>query len=888
MDLRLTPMVARSVAIWTLNAMGAFLLLWATDSYGFSHESDRDYVLAGEVRGGLIVDSSALQSAGGSNRKSTGVQYRAFDGQTYTLTEHQGRYITLLLPQSGVTMLTSDHIEELVDRLDILYVLYREILHYEPKGSGKLNVAFVTQTCGSGCGLIGGKGIEIQSSQVNYEKIIQELDAGRLETLLVHEMVHNFDAYYSYLHYLPDHAHAWTDMFEFFAPYRYARDTSKNEAPDDIFNSPVRSVWKEYVTADSANWETCVRDQACEERGLSANNLWAMLYYRIETLHGVDALLGSFEFIADYASKNTPPKTGLEKEGLRILSLAVGAGTNIACYMDALKWPVTSEVRSELQTRFGGESAFCADLDNDGFSAVNGDCDDGNASRNILSDEIAANGLDDDCDDLVDEVNLVEADRGQDPDNFTAPVQTRMPYEVRGSASDSEDIDTFVFDLTPSKRARVTLCATSQFRGWAVALQPDGKFLESPNWYAYQPAAGCSSNTFDYADFETAGLAMMADESQGDYRITVSEASALPKDLSNYLQVAPLDGGGVLLSIDDRDQLLENLGTDELEFWVSDTGTHLFKAFAPGMAVALTAANAPELENGEIYQVRMRPRSNGMPLAAFSPGHLFRFESGADTFAQIDDSLSGAWFDSKHEGEGFIVEVLEDDTALVYWFTYHDDGRQRWFFGVGDVIGNRIVIENLMDAQGGQFGKNFDPDEVVLRSRGSLSMAFLGCQQAIVNYSVDNNGGHQQVTRLTNIYGHTCGSSDTAPEQDLSGSWYDPSHEGEGFIVEQTGPGQALVFWFTYDATGEQTWLLNTGTVQDGSITFTELLRPLGGKFGRSFDPQSVEHMPWGELELQLDCAGGSASYSADAPGFSNGSQSLVPLTRLQNSGCVR
>jgi hypothetical protein len=48
-------------------------------------------------------------------------------------------------------------------------------------------------------------------------------------------------------------------MFQFFAPYRYARDTLNNEAPDDIYNSPVRSVWQQYVTDETADWETCVK-----------------------------------------------------------------------------------------------------------------------------------------------------------------------------------------------------------------------------------------------------------------------------------------------------------------------------------------------------------------------------------------------------------------------------------------------------------------------------------------------------------------------------------------------------------------------------------------------------------------------------------------------------
>jgi hypothetical protein len=676
-------------------------------------------------------------------------------------------------------------------------------------------------------------------------------------------------------------------MFEYFAPYRYARNTLNNEAPDDIYNSPVRSVWKGYVTEKSANWETCVRDQACKESGLTANNLWAMVYYRIESLHGVEALMDSFEFLVDYASMNPPPRTVEGKESLRILSLAVGVGENIACYMDSLKWPLSQDVRSELQQRFGDSALFCADLDNDGFSAVNGDCDDGDPGRNIFATEIAANGKDDDCDELVDEESLAEASLGDDSDNFDSTVETRLAFEVHGSASDSGDRDRFSFPLTRTGRTRVTLCAGDEFRGWATALQPDGAFLNAPVWFTYQPAAGCTSNTFDFGDFKQGGLSVIPDESQGAWSLTVSEAAELPPDFSTSIKVIPLTSGGVILQVDDRKGHFEALGADELEFWISGAGVQLFRPFSPQMTVYLSAQSVPQLTSGTNYQLRVRPRANGLPLAGFSDGHLFRYNDGEAHYPDVDHSYSGAWFDPAHEGEGFIVEVLGAGRALVYWFTYLADGGQRWMIGLGEVQNNRIEIVEMMVSHGGRFGSNFDPDDVTLQNRGSLSLTFLGCSEALANFSIDNNGGHQELTRLTHVHGHACGRADAPPAMDISGSWYDPAHDGEGFIVEQLSSSQALVFWFTFDATGNQVWLMNTGEIAGNRISFPQLLQPTGGVFGRSFDPRTVSREEWGELELQLDCDGGQASYTSLDESYAPGTQNLVPLTRLERSGCL-
>ena len=888
MDLPLKAETARNAVIWVLNCIGAVLLLWATSSYGNSSSPGRDYLFETEARGGFVVARSSTEASRPSVKQSSATSYQAFDGQSYDLVEHHGHYVTVLLPSSpdeGM-FFTPDHLEEMLDRLDMLYVLYRELLHVEPAGSGSLNIAFVPQTCGMGCGMIGSKGIEILSDPRNYESIIRELDAGRLETILVHEMAHNFDGFSQYLHYLPDHAHAWTDMFEYFAPYRYARDSLNNEAPDDIYNSPVRSVWKKYIAEETADWKSCVKEQACEEIGMTANNLWAMLYYRIETMYGVEALLDSFTYIAEYARKHPPPQTDQQKEELRILSLAVGVGANIACDMDSLKWPLSAEIRNELQQNFGDGRSVCDDADQDGLSAVNGDCDDNDPARNIFSQEIANNGLDDDCDELVDEDMLIETQHGNNPDNFVGQVQTRLPFEVEGSASDSEDRDTFHFPLTPSGRTRVTICANDEFTGWAVALQPDGGFLEVPNWFTYQPAAGCTSNTFDFETLSSGGLAVIPDETTGAYSVTVSEAAELIPDHSVYLQVKPRTLGGVTLEVDDRDGLFASLGADEVEFWISGAGVQLFRPFTPQMTISLTTASVPQLADDGIYQVRMRPRVGGMPLAAFSAGQLFHYNAGTNKPPAVDHGFSGAWFDPEHEGEGFIVEVLENNQALVYWFTYHADGRQRWLLGTGAIQGDRLVVEEMMDSHGGKFGNDFDPSDVSLRARGSMTISFLSCSEALVNYSIDNNGGHQSLKRLTDIFGHGCGKTETPPTSDLSGSWYDPAHNGEGFIVEQLSEHQALVFWFTYDDSGNQSWLLSTGTMKGNRITFPELLQPVGGKFGRSFDPGDVNRRPWGELILELDCSGGAAAYQPKMEGYSSGSQNLVPLTRLQNSSC--
>lgn len=872
-----------------LKITGCMLLLWACPALASDTFPGKDYLYPAETRGGNIHEASAIESSGSTSKQSLHIQYEAFDGQFYDLVENRGRYVNVLVPETGGTgsYFTPDHLEELVDRLDILYTLYAELLQAEPAGSGLLKIAFIPQTCGMGCGLVGGRGIEIKAEPSIYQDFISELDAGRLDSIFPHEMAHNFDTLSSYLHYLPDHAHAWTDMFEFFAPYRYARDRTRSQSPEDLYNSPIRAVWKDYVTEDSAHWDNCVKDQDCAQLGLSANNLWAMLYYRIEALYGVEALLGSFEFIREYSRTHAAPRTVEEKEGLRILSLGVGAQANISCYVDALKWPVPNATRQELQMRYGNGAALCADQDGDGFIAINGDCDDSDPLLNINGNEIAGNDKDDDCDELVDEKLLIESTLGSGPDNFIGNVNTSLPTEIRGSTSDSLDFDVFAFALPPSGRARVTLCAQTGFRGWAAGLKPDGSGLENGDWYVYRPDTGCTSSTFDFSAYQQGRVAVSPDEYSGNYFLTISAAAALEPDYSDSLMVRSNTGGGVTLHIDDAKSGFAELGADELEVWVSGAGVHWFEAVTPGMKIRLDKNRVPNLGNNNTYQARIRPRAQGLPLRGFTTGQLFSYDARARSLPEIDHTYSGAWFDPDHDGEGFIVEILDESRALVYWFTYQADGSQRWMLGVGDIVGNRVEIEDMLDTRGGRFGKNYDPDDVILQRAGSLSMTFLNCTSALINYNIDSLGDHQAVTRLTDVFGHSCGKTDVPPSLDFSGSWYDPSHDGEGFVIEQVSAGEALVFWFTYDDSGRQTWLFNTGAIEGNRVVFPEILQSSGGKFGRSYDPSLVDFIEWGSLTLELDCTGSSAVYNTQKSSYSDGSQSLVPLTRLQNSGCL-
>lgn len=125
----------------------------------------------------------------------------------------------------------------------------------------------------------------------------------------------------------------------------------------------------------------------------------------------------------------------------------------------------------------------------------------------------------------------------------------------------------------------------------------------------------------------------------------------------------------------------------------------------------------------------------------------------------------------------------------------------------------------------------------------------------------------------------------------VSGAWFDPARNGEGLILQVQPNGRALAIWFTYAPTGEageQAWLIaQDGEIDGDRIRFTQVLRPIGGRFGAAFDPAAVELQSWGTLELGFsDCDAATLSWSGPAA-FGSGTRAISRLSTLDEVSCA-
>lgn len=127
------------------------------------------------------------------------------------------------------------------------------------------------------------------------------------------------------------------------------------------------------------------------------------------------------------------------------------------------------------------------------------------------------------------------------------------------------------------------------------------------------------------------------------------------------------------------------------------------------------------------------------------------------------------------------------------------------------------------------------------------------------------------------------------PTPALSGSWYDASRNGEGFIFEYLPNGQVVAAWFTYPAlgeAGEQLWLLGVGDISGNRIHFGQIYRTDGGVWGEAFDAARIVRSDWGTLDVDFsDCNTATAHY-VGPPAYGSGELQLTRLTSVDQLDC--
>ncbi|QKK02499.1 MAG: hypothetical protein HND55_07495 [Pseudomonadota bacterium] len=121
--------------------------------------------------------------------------------------------------------------------------------------------------------------------------------------------------------------------------------------------------------------------------------------------------------------------------------------------------------------------------------------------------------------------------------------------------------------------------------------------------------------------------------------------------------------------------------------------------------------------------------------------------------------ISGQWYDPDSSGQGWYFEEVSAGRVFTAWFTYAGDGEQAWVVGEGNVEGRTIRFEHLVTTRATGFGDEFDPDAIETLEWGSMSVQFLDCERAALEYDSVLPGvgsGSLAPRRLTWLSGLDC------------------------------------------------------------------------------------------------------------------------------------
>ncbi|MCB1607203.1 MAG: serine hydrolase [Xanthomonadales bacterium] len=113
---------------------------------------------------------------------------------------------------------------------------------------------------------------------------------------------------------------------------------------------------------------------------------------------------------------------------------------------------------------------------------------------------------------------------------------------------------------------------------------------------------------------------------------------------------------------------------------------------------------------------------------------------------RMDARFNGSWFQPEFNGQGVNIEILEaTGEALLYWYTYDDEGNHRWYLAQGPIVEDHAELV-VYQTSGGRFMR---PDPIDVSPVGSAQLVFSSCNQGSLQFDLAGRSGELALTRIT-------------------------------------------------------------------------------------------------------------------------------------------
>jgi hypothetical protein len=297
------------------------------------------------------------------------------------------------------------------------------------------------------------------------------------------------------------------------------------------------------------------------------------------------------------------PATPEGKNDLYLAALAAGAHRDLGCVADAWHWQVSDSLRETMRQLYG-PNPDCEDHDHDGFSPIQGDCNDSRATVHPGATD-RVNGADDDCDGAVDET-VYGNPTGGGSRSFTLPAEISV---------DQFDRNEYRFSLKPSGRVQFELCTPQN-----VFAQLNFYDLAADSSINHLPTyGGCNRRSFSLKS-GTWHFEVYTGQVLG-YSLAVQRAAPWP--LPPWARTAPPRPNGRSFILTARTALpkLPRRPT-QVRFWVSGQGFVGTMPYRPAVAFAWTPPPGLDpVASGLSYRAQILV--DGVPAYEITPPQSF-------------------------------------------------------------------------------------------------------------------------------------------------------------------------------------------------------------------------------------------------------------------------
>ncbi|MGH8041208.1 MAG: hypothetical protein ACREPN_04090 [Rudaea sp.] len=253
----------------------------------------------------------------------------------------------------------------------------------------------------------------------------------------------------------------------------------------------------------------------------------------------------------------------------------------------------------------------------------------------------------------------------------------------------------------------------------------------------FDPARSGEGLQLDILDANTAVTYWYTYDEHGAQRWLIGVGQIVRNPAGDSIQFPQMQvtrGGKFGPAFNPDDVQFQTVGNVSLTFSDCNTGTFQYDAF--GQSQTLPIQRLTDVMGAGCTPINGVP---GLPILAYA-------------------GQSGNWFDVSHSGEGFDLQWMSNNQAIVSWFTYDTSGNQVWLMGVGAEQNGAIVFPQMFSTSGPKFGTAFDPASYQEEEWGTLTLT-LDCNQGSAHYASSQPGfgtGDLTLTRLTQLQKPVC------------------------------------------------------------------------------------------------------------------------------------